>query len=212
MHGYGVYIYADGDKYEGEWREDKRHGRGTVIYAAPDGGVAEKYEGDWVDGTCLSVCSFVRLVLFCVYMLTVCVSMNPTGKMHGTGKYFYADGGVYEGEWVDGKVCCSLIFLVVLRLFSMKLLQMHGKGAYVFPNGNRYEGEWANDMKAGYGILFYVNGERYEGYWRDDKAHGRGTLTYAHGDKYVGEWAGGKKHGHVRCCFIFVFRGELQGC
>jgi hypothetical protein len=39
------------------------------------------------------------------------------GKMHGWGKYFYADGGVYEGEWCDGK--------------------MHGKGVYVFPNGNK---------------------------------------------------------------------------
>ena len=53
-----------------------RHtGKGTVTYAANDGGVAEKYEGDWSDG-----------------------------KMHGYGKYFYSDGGVYEGEWVDGKM------------------------------------------------------------------------------------------------------------
>lgn len=51
-------------------------GKGTVTYAAPDGGIAEKFEGDWSDG-----------------------------KMHGFGKYLYADGGVFEGEWVDGKVC-----------------------------------------------------------------------------------------------------------
>lgn len=51
-------------------------GKGTVIYAAPDGGVAEKYEGEWLDG-----------------------------KMHGYGKYYYGDGGMYEGDWVDGKVC-----------------------------------------------------------------------------------------------------------
>ena len=37
-----------------------------MTYAAVDGGAAEKYEGDWSDG-----------------------------KMHGYGKYFYADGGVY---------------------------------------------------------------------------------------------------------------------
>ena len=35
--------------------------------------------------------------------------------MHGYGKYFYSDGGVYEGEWVDGK--------------------MHGRGLYTFANG-----------------------------------------------------------------------------
>jgi hypothetical protein len=85
---------------------------------------------------------------------------------------------------------------------------MHGKGNYVFPNGNRYEGEWANDMKAGYGVLYYMNGERYEGYWRDDRAHGKGTLIYAHGDKYIGEWVAGKKQGHVRLEMSSAERGQ----
>ena len=62
--------------------------------------------------------------------------------MHGFGRYEYADGGVYEGSWVDSK--------------------MHGKGTYTFANGNVYEGEWSKDAKQGYGVLQYVNGERYE--------------------------------------------------
>ena len=70
-----TYTYADGDQYEGDWKDDRRHGKGTVTYAAVEGGAAEKYEGDWCEG-----------------------------KMHGYGKYFYADGGVYEGEWVEGKM------------------------------------------------------------------------------------------------------------
>ena len=37
-------------RYEGDWKDDRRHGKGTVTYAAPDGGVAEKFEGDWSDG------------------------------------------------------------------------------------------------------------------------------------------------------------------
>lgn len=60
--------------------------------------------------------------------------------MQGSGKYQYADGGVFEGDWQDGR--------------------MHGKGVYLFPNGNRYEGDWVGDMKEGYGILTYHNGER----------------------------------------------------
>jgi len=50
--------------------------------------VVEKYEGDWFEG-----------------------------KMHGHGRYVYADSGVYQGAWVDSKMC--------------------GKGTYVFPNGNK---------------------------------------------------------------------------
>merc|ERR1719284_2219251 len=97
--------------------DDKRHGKGVVTYVSARGSVVEKFEGDWVNG-----------------------------KMHGHGKYQYADGGVYEGDWYDGK--------------------MHGKGIYIFPNGNTYDGEWVNDMKEGYGTLTYQNGEKYDGYWK----------------------------------------------
>lgn len=38
------------------------------------------------------------------------------------GRYVYADGGVYEGQWVDSKMC--------------------GKGYYVFPNGNKVRTTW----------------------------------------------------------------------
>ena len=48
MHGTGTYYYANGDKYEGEWKDDKRHGKGTVMYRGEDGSIAEKYEGDVV--------------------------------------------------------------------------------------------------------------------------------------------------------------------
>lgn len=68
MHGVGVYFYADGDKYEGNWKYNKRHGHGVVTYAADNGRIAEKYDGEWFES-----------------------------KMHGTGKYFYMDGGYYEG-------------------------------------------------------------------------------------------------------------------
>ena len=36
------------------------------------------------------------------------------------GRYHYSDGGVYDGDWLDGR--------------------MNGKGTYTFPNGNLYEG------------------------------------------------------------------------
>ncbi len=41
---FGTYTFADGDKYVGEWRDDKRNGQGTATYA--DGG---KYVGEWRD-------------------------------------------------------------------------------------------------------------------------------------------------------------------
>lgn len=41
-HGFGVYIYAFGDAYEGSWKDGEKNGKGKLEYAA--GGV---YEGEW---------------------------------------------------------------------------------------------------------------------------------------------------------------------
>jgi hypothetical protein len=32
-NGYGVYIHANGSKYEGDWRDDKQHGYGSEYWA-----------------------------------------------------------------------------------------------------------------------------------------------------------------------------------
>ena len=40
-----MYTYADGGRFEGEWIDDKVHGRGVSVYAS-----GNRYEGEWVDG------------------------------------------------------------------------------------------------------------------------------------------------------------------
>ena len=37
-------IHADGDRYEGEWKDGKYHGKGEYFHA--DGA---QYNGDWVE-------------------------------------------------------------------------------------------------------------------------------------------------------------------
>lgn len=32
-HGHGLYIYATGDSYDGEWESDVKHGRGVYTFA-----------------------------------------------------------------------------------------------------------------------------------------------------------------------------------
>jgi hypothetical protein len=45
MEGYGTYVWNDGRKYEGCYKDDKKHGFG--IYAWADG---RCYEGFWFRG------------------------------------------------------------------------------------------------------------------------------------------------------------------
>lgn len=45
MSDKGVYKWADGKMYEGEFYKDKRHGKGVLTWKS-----GKKYDGEWVDG------------------------------------------------------------------------------------------------------------------------------------------------------------------
>ena len=91
MHGRGVYRYANGDMYEGDWNDDYRHGRGVYRYA--DGAV---YEGDWKDNKKHGQ-GVYRFASGDVYEGDL-----EGDKLHGQGVYRYSDGAVYEGDHKDG--------------------------------------------------------------------------------------------------------------
>ncbi len=44
-HGQGALTFPDGRRFEGEFKDGKKHGQGALTL--PDG---EKYEGEWKDG------------------------------------------------------------------------------------------------------------------------------------------------------------------
>jgi len=76
--GEGLYISKEGHRYEGMWKNDMRHGAGTLTFASSGGKDGAKwagsYEGEW--------------------------HMN---KKEGRGIFSYPNGDRYEGEWKDGK-------------------------------------------------------------------------------------------------------------
>lgn len=45
MEGVGVYTWSDGRKYEGEYKDDKKHGYGIYIWADK-----REYQGWWFKG------------------------------------------------------------------------------------------------------------------------------------------------------------------
>ena len=44
MHGRGVYIFPNGNRYDGEWLADVKEGYGVLTYVN-----GERYEGYWLD-------------------------------------------------------------------------------------------------------------------------------------------------------------------
>ena len=89
---FGTYYYLDSGRYEGEWVDDRIHGKGKPVYA--NGNV---YDGEWLDGRIQGYGT-----------LTYAdgdkyIGQWQDGKMNGQGTYIYADGDKYEGEWKDDK-------------------------------------------------------------------------------------------------------------
>ena len=57
------------------------------------------------------------------------------GMRHGPGKFYYQDGGMYDGEWRDNK--------------------MDGQGKLFYQSGKlAYDGNWRSDQFSGKGVLY----------------------------------------------------------
>jgi hypothetical protein len=97
------------------------------------------------------------------------------GRPHGAGRMRYADGAVYQGEFVNG-----------LR---------EGSGTLVFPSVEspssevRYVGTFKANVADGRGTMEYKDGSRYEGGWVRGRRSGDGKLTQATGTTVEGNWA-----------------------
>mmetsp|Transcript_24460 Transcript_24460/g.41420 ORF Transcript_24460/g.41420 Transcript_24460/m.41420 type:complete len:104 (+) Transcript_24460:114-425(+) len=89
---------------------------------------------------------------------------------YGFGKQVYKDGKVYEGDFVEDRMC--------------------GSGSITYPSGESYHGGMKDGMKSGMGTLITDDGDCvYRGMFKLGKKHGRGEQTYlSSGDCFVGEW------------------------
>jgi len=167
-NGFGVFIYANGGIYEGNWKDGIWHGQGT--YSA----LENEYKGDW-NGTCKGDCENG----FGVYIY-------PDEGMQGTG-----DGGEYVGEWKDGYWHGQGTYTWATGdkyIGEWKDDLMNGQGTYTWANGDKYIGEWKDGLRNGQGTFTWLDGEKYVGEWKDGLRNGQGTYTYADGTKESGLW------------------------
>jgi hypothetical protein len=159
--GQGTFTYADGSNYVGEWKDDKWHGQGTYTHAN-----GNKYVGEHRDGKKHGQGTFT----FADGSKYVGEFRN--GKPHGQGTFTFANGDKYFGEHRDGK--------------------SHGQGTETFANGDKYVGEWKDSKAHGQGTkTFAKTGNKHVGEYRDGKRHGQGTFTYADGRIKEGIWKDG---------------------
>ena len=121
------------------------------------------------------------------------------GVKHGRGRLEFADGGYYEGPFVDDEIQGE-----GERVWAdgrsyaggFELGEMHGEGVYRLANGSVYEGPMRHNAREGRGRLTTAEGNTYDGDWIRDKRHGAGVETIAAtGERYEGDFADDSRHG-----------------
>ncbi len=113
---FGTYTYADGDKYVGEFKDDKRNGQGTYTFGPNTEWAGDKYVGEYKDD------KFNGRGTYTFANGAKYVGEWKDGNENGQGTYTYADGAKYAGEFKDDK--------------------RNGQGTYTYADGTVEEGIW----------------------------------------------------------------------
>lgn len=164
LDGQGEWATSEGDRYTGSFHEGKRAGKGRMVYANKT-----EYNGDWQDDL-------------------------PSGQ----GSFKFSNGDVYEGQFVAGEPSGSGTMMHHngdrhTGLWSHG--RRNGQGVAEWKDGQRYEGGWRDNRKNGTGLMRLSDGGSYQGTWLDDRATGQGDIKFASGDSYTGEVVDGVPQG-----------------
>jgi hypothetical protein len=108
---------------------------------------------------------------FAIYVGT----WHKSGKRHGQGLIYLADGSIYEGQWVSNVPS--------------------GLGRLIFSSCDWYEGQFENGAINGRGRFNRLDMSYYEGEWLNSLPHGNGREEWADRQNYVGSYKYGLKHG-----------------
>ena len=163
-----IQIYPNGDRYEGEFRDDKSNGLGVYKFAN-----GNRYEGEFQKG---------KFNGKGVYKFTNGNRYEgefKNDKFSGNGVFIFANGVRYEGEFYNGKYNGQGILKFTNGNSYEGQFQndkSNGKGVFTFAKGDRYEGAFRNGKFNGQGIYKFANGNHYRGEFKNDKFNGKGKL------------------------------------
>jgi hypothetical protein len=169
-HGKGIYYYPEGTVYDGEWKMNKKTGSGKYHYV--DGAI---YEGEW-----------------------------QNDKIHGKGLYQYSDGSMYQGSWEKDRKEGKGKFILPAGSFydgDWKNDKRNGSGLHQYKDGGFYEGEWKNDLQHGKGKYHFASDAEYEGDWVLGKMEGNGKYTHPDRNYFEGSWKDSQMDGPGKFTF-----------
>lgn len=120
------------------------------------------------------------------------------GKLSGSVHADYADGGSFDGEYLNGlKHGYGVEKHIDENGFQWGYSgeyaegEENGYGEFIYPDGSRYNGNFSNGMRHGEGEYRFASGDRYTGEFRNNVITGTGTYFFASGRVFSGEFVNG---------------------
>jgi virulence-associated protein VapD len=186
INGTGVYMYKDGSKYSGKFKNGKRDGFGNLKLADGTEFIGQSKQDVFYGNGTIMYPSGDKYV-----------GEIKNNKREGKGTYTFKNGLTSSGEWKDnkavGKHTTSDTEGVAEKAIE-KMIEEDG-GVFVkvtktYEDGSKYVGTLnaLNQKKHGKGKFTRSDGFEYEGEFKNDLFHGKGTNTVPNGMKYTGDF------------------------
>ena len=162
-NGYGILVFADDQRYEGNFVNGLPQGQGMFLF--PNNG---RYEGSFSMGEPNGTGTF-----------TFANGDRYTGGIkrgvpHGRGNFAFSNSGTYNGQFFLGQVKGQ-------GTYTTKLMRCQGQ---FFSSSLSGKGSCTFDPDSGY--------RSYTGEWRKGRIEGRGTVVYSDGTTFSGQFRDGK--------------------
>ena len=129
-----------GDEYEGDFKANKKHGIGKMVYKQKG-----EYYGYWENGKRHGegVFTYINKDTYTGKRLANSLGWWKYGKKEGRGTYTFAETGMkFVGDWHDG---------------------IFGQGRWVLPNGTYFEGQFDKNQPKGPGTFSSLRARRQVG-------------------------------------------------
>lgn len=168
FNGFGIYIFTNGQKYEGNFKDDIRTGKGIFTFKSGD-----VYTGNWDND---KINGFGKLE----YKNGEAYEGNwKDGIKTGKGKLI-SKTAIIEQNWVNSKQNGE----------SKAQIFKNGELQYTLFQNYVDDKVIDNNQK-----VIYSNGDVYEGGWSYSKAKGIAKYTYKNGDIENGKFESGQRQG-----------------
>lgn len=218
-HGEGSMSDEVGNKFHGQWVNDKRSGKGTYTFACGD-----TYDGEWLDGM------YHGYGKYSSKDSDEYEGQWVKDRMSGHGKFSYRElGDVYEGDWEGGfregfgKYTCADGTIYIGQYEMGELVKKVKIDVDDYQRGTDESGKRLKFISAtqtcqrmkSLGLdQFVYDGDKTPSDLPDMKIpgharHGAGEIRYQSGSEYTGQWENDKRSGAGK--FTFACGDSYEG-